>query len=111
MSNEYDHQTDDNILDSTSTPNIVEKFVIRLPAGLRDQIRKLSEQHRRSMNSEIIMVLENHIRRELQEQLAAANPDGNFQPGVRRTEDELNRMLESMPAEKKEALLELLGNS
>jgi hypothetical protein len=79
----------------------VENFVIRLPAGLRDQIRKLSEPHRCSMNSEIIMVLENHIRRELQEQLAAANPDSNFQPGVRRTEDELNRMLESMPAEKK----------
>ena len=111
MSNEYEQQFDDNTMDSMSTPNIVEKFVIRLPAGLRDQIRQLSEQHRRSMNSEIIMVLENHIRKELQEKLAAANPDGSFQPSTRKTEDELNRMLETMPAEKKEALLELLGKS
>ena len=111
MSNEYEQQFDDNTMDSMSTPNIVEKFVIRLPAGLRDQTRPLSEQHRRSMNSEIIMVLENHIRKELQEKLVAANPDGSFQPGTRKTEDELNRMLETMPAEKKEALLELLGKS
>ena len=45
--------------DSTkNTPSLVEKFVIRLPNGLREQIKALSEQNRRSMNSEIIMVLE-----------------------------------------------------
>lgn len=48
--------------DSTkSSPSLVEKFVIRLPQGLREQIKTLSEQNRRSMNSEIIMVLEKHI--------------------------------------------------
>lgn len=91
------------------TPALVEKFVIRLPNGLRDQIRSLSEQNRRSMNSEIIMVLENHIRQKFLEQMAGANPDGNFKPGERNTEQELSRRLESLPAEKKEALLELLG--
>ncbi|MEY4641199.1 MAG: Arc-like binding domain [Pseudomonadota bacterium] len=92
------------------TPSIVEKFVIRLPNGLRDQIRQLSEQNRRSMNSEIIMVLENHIRQQFMEHMAEANPDGaDFVPGTRKTEAELNRMLESLPAQKKEALLELLG--
>jgi hypothetical protein len=91
------------------TPALVEKFVIRLPNGLRDQIRSLSEQNRRSMNSEIIMVLENHIRQKFMEQMSAANPDGNFKPGERNTELELTRRLENLPAEKKEALLELLG--
>jgi hypothetical protein len=44
------------VSDSTkNTPSLVEKFVIRLPNGLREQIKALSEQNRRSMNSEIIM--------------------------------------------------------
>lgn len=90
-------------------PTLVEKFVIRLPNGLRDQIRQLSEQNRRSMNSEIIMVLENHIRQQFMAQMADANPDMDFSPGKRRTEAELNRMLETLPPGKKEALLELLG--
>jgi len=91
------------------TPALVEKFVIRLPNGLRDQIRSLSEQNRRSMNSEIIMVLENHIRQKFMDQMAAANPDTSFKAGERNTELELSRRLENLPAEKKEALLELLG--
>jgi hypothetical protein len=91
------------------SPTVVEKFVIRLPNGLRDQIRSLSEQNRRSMNSEIIMVLENHIRQKFMDQMSAANPDGNFKAGERNTELELSRRLENLPAEKKEALLELLG--
>jgi hypothetical protein len=91
------------------SPALVEKFVIRLPNGLRDQIRSLSEKNRRSMNSEIIMVLENHIRQTIMEQLADANPDSSFKPGERNTEQELTRRLENLPPEKKEALLELLG--
>jgi hypothetical protein len=91
------------------TPALVEKFVIRLPNGLRDQIRSLSEQNRRSMNSEIIMVLENHIRQKFMDQMSAVNPDSGFKAGERNTELELSRRLENLPAEKKEALLELLG--
>lgn len=90
-------------------PSVVEKFVIRLPMGLRDQIRQLSENNRRSMNSEIIMVLENHIRQKLVQQMSAVHGEGNFQVGLRQTEDELGRMLENLPSEKKAALIELLG--
>jgi hypothetical protein len=100
---------DEQAKEDSKAPAIVEKFVIRLPNGLRDQIRMLSEQNRRSMNSEIIMVLETHIRQKFMEHMAEANPDGDFAPGQRKTEAELNRMLESLPAQKKEALLELLG--
>lgn len=95
--------------DTGRTPSLVEKFVIRLPNGLRDQIRTLSEQNRRSMNSEIIMVLENHIRQQMLDQMSEANPDSSFKPGDRVNESELTRRLENLPAEKKEALLELLG--
>jgi len=52
-----------------SSPAQVEKFVIRLPNGLREQIKVLSEQNRRSMNSEIIMVMEKHIQQFSQEDI------------------------------------------
>ncbi|MAM70632.1 MAG: hypothetical protein CMP91_05750 [Gammaproteobacteria bacterium] len=112
--------------DSTkSTPALVEKFVIRLPKGLREQIKTLSEHNRRSMNSEIIMVLEKHIRqslqqedlqdfssdeilREMQNMQYAENNDMNSS-GDQQTNDVLRRRLEALPPEKKEALLELLG--
>ena len=48
-----------------SGPALIEKFVVRLPKGLRKKIKHLSEQNRRSMNSEIIMVLEQHIQQHL----------------------------------------------
>src|SRR5687767_2525304 len=76
-------------MQETKSPALVEKFVIRLPNGLRDQIRQLSEQNRRSMNSEILLVLENHIQQQFLDQMVAANPDGNFKPGLRHTEQEL----------------------
>jgi len=103
--------------ESVRNPVVVEKFVIRLPNGLRDRIRSLSEQNRRSMNSEIIMVLENHIRQTFMDQMIEANPDDGFVPGnrdhhvanLRDMQTELARRLENLSLEKKEALLELLG--
>lgn len=95
--------------DSARGPAVVEKFVIRLPMGLRDKIRQLSEHNRRSMNSEIIMVLESHIRHQLVQQMTEANSDGNYHAGLRQPEADLGRVLENLPLEKKAALLELLG--
>jgi predicted DNA-binding protein len=102
-----------------STPSLVEKFVIRLPNGLREQIKALSEQNRRSMNSEIIMVLEKHIQQYSQEDikefsteqiLQESRPEQESdQRNVPVTDQVLQERLEALPAEKKEALLELLG--
>ena len=89
-----------------SVPSIVEKFVIRLPHGLRDQIKEISELNRRSMNSEIIMVLEQYI----QDQGQIEHPDldlANIKP-VEETQTELNRKLEALTPDKKNALLSLL---
>ncbi len=101
------------------TPALVEKFVIRLPNGLREQIKALSEQNRRSMNSEIIMVLEKHIQQFTQEEMRDFSTEELVQE-VRNTQLDdykqapltdqvLQERLEALPAEKKEALLELLG--
>lgn len=38
-----------------------EKFILRLPAGMRDRIAKLAAQNGRSMNSEIIAALEKYV--------------------------------------------------
>lgn len=35
-----------------------DKFVIRMPEGLREKLRQRAEQNRRSMNSEIVSMLE-----------------------------------------------------
>lgn len=38
-----------------------ERFQVRLPAGLRDRIKAYAERHGRSMNTEIVRVLENEF--------------------------------------------------
>ena len=103
------------------TPALVEKFVIRLSNGLREQIKALSEQNRRSMNSEIIMVLEKHIQQFSQEDIRdfkaeeVRNDERNDRiehtqhKEAQLTDQVLQERLEALPAEKKEALLELLG--
>lgn len=97
-----------------NAPSVVEKFVIRLPKGLRNKIKHLSEKNRRSMNSEIIMVLEKHIQQNMMhagvieetlEMLAAADAGDTHSTA----DSELTRKLENLPEEKKQALLELLG--
>ncbi|HWK52888.1 MAG TPA: Arc family DNA-binding protein [Hyphomicrobiales bacterium] len=95
-----------------TAPSLVEKFVIRLPAGLRDQIKQLSEQNRRSMNAEIILVLENHIRQQLLEQMAQTHDTECAAEEGQESDKEqvLKSVLEKLPAQKQQALLELLRN-
>ena len=98
-----------------SPPALVEKFVIRLPNGLREQIKALSEHNRRSMNSEIIMVLERHIQQNQQADIQGFTAEELLKEvkGELReeqmTDQVLQQRLDSLPPEKKEALLELLG--
>jgi hypothetical protein len=93
---------------SSHALQLVEKFVVRLPAGLREQIKQLSDQNHRSMNCEIVTVLESYIRQQFVEQMIEINSDNpSIQPQV--TDIELQRRLETLPKAKKAALLELLG--
>ena len=100
---------------SKRPPALVEKFVIRLPNGLREQIKALSEHNRRSMNSEIIMVLERHSQQNQQADIQGFTAEELLKEvkGELReeqmTDQVLQQRLDSLPPEKKEALLELLG--
>lgn len=38
-----------------------DQFVVRLPEGLRDQIKIVATKNRRSMNAEVVAALEDHI--------------------------------------------------
>jgi gas vesicle protein len=104
----------DQAISTSSGPALIEKFVVRLPKGLRKKIKHLSEQNRRSMNSEIIMVLEQHIEQnlgdlahDLTDDINAALADASSESESQA--DELAMKLQNLPDEKKQALLELLG--
>lgn len=76
------------------------KFVIRLPEGLRKKILLISRRHSRSMNSEIVLVLGRYFENQLSE---CAEDDAD-----EALEARLRRKLQGLPAEKREALLALL---
>jgi len=48
----------------TYTSRTADKFVVRLPLGMRDRIAEIARQNHRSMNSEIISRLEQSMNQE-----------------------------------------------
>lgn len=56
-----------------------DRFMIRMPDGLRDQLRGIAAQNRRSMNSEIVLMLERALRGEE----AAGNGPEKASPAAR----------------------------
>ncbi|KMV66843.1 hypothetical protein AI29_16420, partial [bacteria symbiont BFo2 of Frankliniella occidentalis] len=69
-------------------PNFVERFTIRMPDGMRDAVAERAKSNGRSMNSEIIQILED-----------ALNSTENFAPTpsedgtITITTDRLNEMI------------------
>ena len=77
------------------------KFVVRLPADLLDKLKHVSRHHKRSMNTEINLLLGRYI-----EQVK-----GESRPGVDehlKLDSQLLNKLRALPAQKIEALLDLL---
>ncbi|MDR0781547.1 MAG: Arc family DNA-binding protein [Pseudomonadales bacterium] len=84
-----------------------EKIVVRLPAGLRRQLKLLSERRQRSMNAEVVTVLQEHIRlRTTEQRIAAHEADGRETATLK--QEALHQLLKRLPTEKQEALLALL---
>ncbi|MCB4862398.1 Arc family DNA-binding protein [Sphingobium sp. PNB] len=48
----------------TATSRTSDKFVVRLPDGLRDELRKLAIARHRSMNGQMVAILEQGIAAE-----------------------------------------------
>ncbi len=77
------------------------KFVVRLPADLLEKLKHVSRHHKRSMNTEINLLLGRYI-----EQVK-----GESRPGVDehlKLDSQLLNKLSALPAQKIEALLDLL---
>ena len=52
-----------------------DKFMLRLPDGLRDQIKNVAEENKRSMNAEIVLAIEDYITtRELYQARGESDP-------------------------------------
>lgn len=53
-----------------------DKFVVRFPDGLRDKVASMAKSNNRSMNSEIIEILQKKVEEhEFREEFYAKNPD------------------------------------
>jgi hypothetical protein len=84
-----------------SSKPAMSKFVVRMPADLLDKLKRVSRHHNRSMNTEINLLLGRYI-----EQVK-----GESRPSVDehiKLDSELLRKLSALPAQKIEALLDLL---
>ena len=106
--------TDD---DSISTSRTAEKFVVRLPHGMRRRIAEVARLYRRSMNSEIVARLERSLEDEvppLDPLPPGTNEPVAEDPGVAESappEDQERRLLarfRALPPERRRALLLLL---
>ncbi len=79
----------------------ISKFVVRLPAELLENLKRVSRHHNRSMNTEINLLLGRYI-----EQVK-----GESRPGVDehvKLDSLLMQKISALPAQKLEALLDLL---
>lgn len=48
-----------------------DKFMLRFPEGMRERMKSLATENRRSMNSEIITILDREMRRRVETEKAA----------------------------------------
>lgn len=70
------------------------RFVMRLPAGLHKKIKRISKRNKRSMNAEIVLLLQSHL---LEHGLLDDSPKAS-----------LKRKLAGLDDTKRKALLQLL---
>lgn len=48
--------------DAAKTGRDADKFMFRMPAGLREKVRLAADRDRRSMNSQLVMIVENALK-------------------------------------------------
>lgn len=78
----------------------IERFTVRMPTGMREEIAKIADKNGRSMNSEIIKILQEAIDKELYPEKRI--PDETLAITLNKMTDTLNR-LELMFTSEKEA--------
>ncbi len=94
------------------TSRTADKFVVRLPEGMRDRIADVAKQHHRSMNSEIIARLEHSLvdLPSLPEQVSRQALNAQHLDDLNHPERELMVRFREMSRRQQNALLALLAN-
>ncbi|MEE4250774.1 MAG: Arc family DNA-binding protein [Alcanivoracaceae bacterium] len=97
----------------------VEKFVVRLPGGMRQEIAEVARRSRRSMNSEIVARLERSLAESEVIETVSENPpvaapqlrsvDGARAQISNEAEQHLLYAFRRLDQSKRDALLKLLG--
>lgn len=85
------------------------KFILRLPFEYHAHLTQISRLNRRSMNSEITLLLEQHLTELLAQGMQSDVPSLGLQPALPKPADKVVEKFQALSLEKKKALLALLG--
>jgi len=93
-----------------------ERFIVRFPEGMRDEIKELAEKNRRSMNAEIVAWLEKGLEQQNQQKPLLFSMENIGPSRVRESPDynadiekQLINKIKTLPSEHQRALLIILG--
>ena len=85
------------------------KFILRLPCDYHAQLTEISRLNRRSMNSEITLLLEQHLSELLARGLQSSVETLGLHPVLPKPANKVVEKFQALSLEKKKALLALLG--
>lgn len=85
------------------------KFILRLPCEYHAHLTEISRLNRRSMNSEITLLLEQHVSELIARGLQSTADTFGLTPALPRPAHKVIEKFQALSLEKKKALLALLG--
>ena len=89
----------------SETANSAEKFVVRLPRGMRKTIAEAARRNRRSMNSEIVAIISRSLGASTEEQ---SGDEGAHDARLTHGELELINGFRALPEQRRRAWRDLL---
>lgn len=102
-----------NTSEKTQGSRTADKFVVRLPDGMRQKIAHVAKSYHRSMNSEIVSRLEASLRAEpsllSEEERAELQQGGQSAMEVNPQESAIINRFRQLSPSKRQALLEILN--
>lgn len=86
-----------------------EKFILRLPGHYHAHLTQISRRNRRSMNSEITLLLEQHVEQSAAGGFQSTVDTLGLKPALPKPAHKVVEKFQALSLEKKKALLALLG--
>lgn len=90
------------------TANSAEKFVVRLPRGMRKAIAEAARRNRRSMNSEIVAIISRSLGQATDQLVNGSDEPQCFDATLTHGELDLLNGFRALPEQRRRAWLELL---